>query len=238
MTDIRDGREGRRSLAPAPPARAGRVRAGLVVFDLDGTLVDSRADIGSGLNAALAQVHPGTPPLSAEQVRSMIGEGALLLVTKALRATGHPDAPQDVLPVFLECYRARLLDETRLYPGARETLEALSGRTLAVLTNKPGDLSRSILEGLGVASFFAHVYGGGDVPGKKPDPAGLRMLLGAAGARPEEAVMVGDSAIDVATGRAAAVRTVGVTYGFDAEALRAAAPDVLIDRLPDLLGHV
>jgi phosphoglycolate phosphatase len=214
------------------------VTGGLVVFDLDGTLIDSRADIGSGLNEALDRVHPGTPPLTPEQVRSMIGEGALLLVTKALRATGHGDAPRDVLPVFLDCYRERLLDETRLYPGVRETLEALRGRPMAVLTNKPGDLSRTIVRGLGIDGFFGRVCGGGDVPEKKPDPGGLRRLIQEAGARAEESVMVGDSPIDVATGRAAAVRTVGVTYGFDPEGLRAAGPDVLIDRLPDLLDHL
>jgi phosphoglycolate phosphatase len=214
------------------------VRGGLVVFDLDGTLVDSRADIGKGLNAALQRVHPGTPPLTAEQVRSMIGEGALLLVTKALRATGCDGPPQDVLPVFLECYREHLLDETRLYPGVRETLEALDGRPLAVLTNKPGDLSRAIVDGLGIARFFARVVGGGDGPAKKPDPEGLRRLVEEAGGGASRATMVGDSAIDVATGRAAAVRTVGVTYGFDPEGVRAARPDVLIDRLPALIEHV
>lgn len=214
------------------------MKGGLVVFDLDGTLIDSSADLRSALNAALARLHPGTPPLTHEEVRSMIGEGALRLVAKALRAVGRDDLPQDALPVFLDCYRERLLDETRLYPGVRETLAALGDRPLAVLTNKPGDFSRTIVEGLGIGGFFARVWGGGDVPAKKPDPAGLRRLIAETGAAAGEAVMVGDSAIDVATGRAAAVRTVGVTYGFDPEGLRAEAPDVLIDRLPDLLAHV
>lgn len=211
---------------------------GLVVFDLDGTLVDSRADIRSGLNEALDRIHPGTPPFTPEEVRSMIGEGALLLVTKALRATGHDDAPWDVLPVFLDCYRKRLLDQTRLYPGVRETLEALSGRPMAVLTNKPGDLSRTILNGLGVARFFGRVLGGGDLPTKKPDPEGLRLLMEGAGARPAETTMVGDSAIDIRTGRAAGTRTVGVTFGFDPEGVRAEAPDVLLDAFPEVLGRV
>jgi phosphoglycolate phosphatase len=214
------------------------VTGGLVVFDLDGTLIDSSADLRSALNAALDRLHPGTPPLTPGEVRSMIGEGALRLVTKALRAVGRDDVPTEALPVFLECYRERLLDETRLYPGVRETLEALRGRPLAVLTNKPGDLSRTIVEGLGIAGFFGRVCGGGDVPAKKPDPGGLLRLIEDAGTRADGAVMVGDSAIDVATGRAAAVRTVGVTYGFDPDGLRAVGPDVLIDRLPDLLGHV
>jgi phosphoglycolate phosphatase len=214
------------------------VTGGLLVFDLDGTLVDSRADIRSGLNEALDRIHPGTPPLTPEEVRSMIGEGALLLVTKALRATGHDDAPRDVLPVFLDCYRKRLLDETRLYPGVQETLEALSGRPMAVLTNKPGDLSRTIVDGLGVGRFFGRVVGGGDLATKKPDPEGLRLLMQEAGVRPAETTMVGDSAIDVRTGRAAGARTVGVTFGFDPEGVRAVGPDVLIDRWPDLLDHL
>jgi phosphoglycolate phosphatase len=214
------------------------VRGGLVVFDLDGTLIDSSADLRSALNAALDRLHPGTPPLTHEEVRSMIGEGALRLVAKALRAVGRDDVPGDALPVFLDCYRERLLDETRLYPGVRETLEALGDRPLAVLTNKPGDFSRTIVNGLGIGGFFARVWGGGDVPAKKPDPLGLRRLLEETRARAAQSVMVGDSAIDVATGRAAAVRTVGVTYGFDPEGLRAQEPDVLIDRLPDLLEHL
>jgi phosphoglycolate phosphatase len=143
-----------------------------------------------------------------------------------------------VLPVFLDCYRKRLLDETRLYPGVLETLEALDGRPMAVLTNKPGDLSRTILDGLGVARFFARVVGGGDLPTKKPDPEGLRLLMDAAGAQPAETSMVGDSAIDVRTGRAAGARTVGVTFGFDPEGVRAEAPDVVLDAFPELLGRV
>lgn len=211
---------------------------GLVVFDLDGTLADSRADIRSGLNAALDRVRPGTPPLSPEEVRAMIGEGALRLVTRALRARGLDEAPADVLPEFLACYRERLLDETRLYPGVLETLEALAPRPMAVLTNKPGDLSRALVDGLGIARFFARVVGGGDGPPKKPDPAGLRLLMDQAAARPEETTMVGDSAIDVRTGRAAGARTVGVTFGFDPEGVRAEAPDLLLDRFPELVGRV
>jgi phosphoglycolate phosphatase len=214
------------------------VKGGLVVFDLDGTLIDSVADLASALNATLDRLHPGTPPLPVPEVRTMIGEGALLLITKALRAVGQGDVPQDALPVFLDCYRQHLLDETRLYPGVLETLEALRGRPLAVLTNKPGDLSRAIVDGLGIGRFFARVYGGDDVPARKPDPGGLRRLLEETGSDAADAVMVGDSAIDVQTGRAADVRTVGVTYGFDPHGLRAQAPDVLIDRMPELLDHL
>lgn len=212
--------------------------AALVVFDLDGTLVDSSADLASALNATLDRLHPGTPPLGVTEVRAMIGDGALKLITRALRAVGAHDVPEDALPVFLECYGARLLGETHLYPGTRETLAALAPRQLAVLTNKPGGFSRTILEGLGVAPFFRAVYGGGDLPRKKPDPAGLLRLLEETGTQPEDAVMVGDSAIDVRTGRAAGVRTIGVRYGFDPAGLRQEPPDASIDDLRELLALV
>jgi phosphoglycolate phosphatase len=212
--------------------------ARLVVFDLDGTLVDSSADLAAALNDTLDRLRPGTPPLAEAQVRAMIGDGALTLIARGLRAASLPDVPQDALPVFLECYRGRLLAETRLYPGVRDTLDALAPRHLAVLTNKPGDFSRAILEGLGVARYFTRVYGGGDLPAKKPDPIGLRRLLEETASEPAATVMVGDSAIDVRTGRAAGVRTVGVRYGFDPEGLRQEPPDLLLDDLRELPGLV
>ena len=217
---------------------AGRAPAALVVFDLDGTLIDSSRDLAAALNQALDRLHPGTPALSVEEVRGMIGDGALKLITRALRAMGLEDAPQDALPVFLDCYRGRLLEETRLYPGVSEMLEALASRHLAVLTNKPGDFSRTILEGLGVARFFRRVYGGGDLPAKKPDPIGLHRLLADAGVAADRAVMVGDSAIDVRTGRAAGVRTIGVRYGFDLDGLRQEPPDMFVDDARELIALV
>lgn len=212
--------------------------AALVVFDLDGTLVDSSPDLAAALNETLSRLRPGTSSLAVEAVRSMIGEGALNLIGRGLRAAGLSDVPQEALPVFLDCYRGRLLDRTRLYPGVLEALEALAPRSLAVLTNKPGDFSRAILEGLGVARFFMRVYGGGDLPRKKPDPMGLQRLLEETGTDPQDAVMVGDSGIDVRTGRAAGVRTIGVRYGFDAEGLAQEPPDLLVDDLRELIGRV
>jgi phosphoglycolate phosphatase len=212
--------------------------AALVVFDLDGTLVDSSPDLAAALNEMLDRLRPGTPPRAVDDVRSMIGEGALNLVRRGLQAAGLPDAPQDALPVFLDCYAARLLDETRLYPGVREALERLAGRHLAVLTNKPGDLSRTILEGLDVARFFRRVYGGDELPRKKPDPVGLERLIAEAGVDSAGAVMVGDSAVDVRTGRAAGVRTVGVRYGYDPEGLRLEPPDLMVGDLRELADLV
>lgn len=211
----------------APAAR-------LVVFDLDGTLVDSGRDLAAAVNEALRRVAPQAPSLPEETVRSFVGSGARVLVTRSLARAGLTLPVADVLPVFLEAYWDRLLDTTRLYPGTVEALESLGGRPLAVLTNKPGGMSRRILEGLGVAGRFFRVYGGDDLPTRKPDPAGLRRLASEAGVLPEETVMVGDSAIDVRTGRAAGAFTAGVTYGFDAGSFRDHPPDLLVASLTEL----
>jgi phosphoglycolate phosphatase len=200
----------------------------LVVFDLDGTLVDSARDLASAVNDMLARLAPGTPPLGEAEVRGFIGEGARLLVQRSLDRRRMAQDAEAALPVFLACYRARMLETTRPYPGVTDTLDALHGHGLAVLTNKPGDLSRAIVDGLGLAARFARVYGSGDVP-RKPDPAGLRRLMAEAGVGPQDTVMVGDSAVDVITGRAAGARTVGVTYGFAPESLREHPPDALLD---------
>lgn len=209
-------------------------RVELVVFDLDGTLVDSAGDLAAAVNATLRHFSPAALPVPLEKVRAFVGDGAAMLVARTL-AAAQVDVPKEVaLPVFLENYRTRLLDTTALYPGVRESLDALRDRTLAVLTNKPGVMSRRILEGLGVADRFARICGAGDVPAKKPDPAGLLMLLADAGIPPAAAVLVGDSAIDVRTGRAAGVRTVGVTYGFDPGSFNASPPDMLISDLREL----
>jgi phosphoglycolate phosphatase len=208
--------------------------ARLVVFDLDGTLVDSTHDLAIAVNAAIARLAPGTAALPIGVVRSYIGNGAGVLVAKSLEAAGIAARPEAALAVFLDCYSRCLLDTTMLYPGVLEALDALADRTLAVLTNKPGDMSRAILAGLGVASRFARIYGGGDVPGRKPDPAGLRQLMAETGVGAADCVLVGDSAVDVRTGRAAGVRTVGVRYGLDPESLTADPPDAVIDDLREL----
>ena len=212
--------------------------AGLVVFDLDGTLIDSSGDLVHAVNATLARIAPQAPALPPDRIRSFVGHGAGTLVERTLAEARLPQRAQDVLPVFLEVYRAHLLDETRLYPGVAEALEGLDGYRLVVLTNKPGDMSRTILEGLGVAHRFARVWGPEDAGAKKPDPAGLRRLMEEAGAGREETAMVGDSAVDVRTGRAAGVLTVGVSYGLDPEGVRAEAPDVTLDDLRQLRGHL
>ncbi len=206
-------------------------RAGLVVFDLDGTLIDSTADLAAAVNTTLARIAPAAPALPVDRIRSFVGHGVGMLVARALAEARVPARPEEVLPVYLEIYRRGMLNETRLYAGVAEALALLEGYALAVLTNKPGDMARTILEGLGVAGRFARICGPEDVPARKPDPAGLRWLMAEAGAGPEATAMVGDSPVDVRTGRAASVLTVGVSYGLDPEGLRAEPPDVMLDDL-------
>jgi len=212
--------------------------ARLVVFDLDGTLIDSSRDLARSVNAALQRVAPGASDLDEDVVRSFIGSGARVLIARSLARTGIGRPVEDVLPVFLEEYGHRLLETTRLYPGATEALDRLGERRLAVLTNKPGDMSRTILEGLGIADRFFRIYGGGDLESRKPDPAGLRRLASEAGVEAGRCLMVGDSAIDVRTGRAAGTLTAGVTYGFDTAGFEGEPPDLVVSSLTELADRL
>jgi phosphoglycolate phosphatase len=208
----------------------------LVVFDLDGTLIDSAADLAAAANAMLTHFAPAASALSLTDVRSFVGDGARKLVERTLRARGLAVPAEEGLSVFLPAYRACLLERTVLYPGVREALDALGAtRTLAVLSNKPGGMSRTILAGLGVADRFSRIYGGDDVP-KKPDPAGLLQLARELGAAPAETLMVGDSATDIRTGRAAGVRTAGVSYGFDRAGAERERPELMVSDLGELPG--
>jgi phosphoglycolate phosphatase len=217
---------------------APRARARLVVFDLDGTLIDSSQDLAAAVNRALRRAAPEVANLPEDIVRTFIGSGARVLITRSVAAAGLTQSVDEVLPMFLDEYRRGLLDATRLYPGTEDALSRLRDRHLAVLTNKPGDMSRLILEGLGIADRFFRIYGAGDVDARKPDPAGLRRLAEEAGVGVETAVMVGDSGIDVRTGRAAGALTAGVTYGFDADSFRDDPPDILVRTLTELADRL
>ncbi len=215
----------------------------LLIFDLDGTLVDSRLDLAASINAMLH--HYGKPELPCNVIAGYIGDGAPMLVRRAL---GDPDDERfvtEALNFFISFYREHKLDTTHVYDGVPEALAALraSGngagpeRLMAVLSNKPVRPSQQILEALGLAGFFFQVYGGNSFHTKKPDPEGLNTLLQEAGARPEEAVIIGDCDIDIITGRNAGVWTCGVTYGFAPHTLENAPPDVLVEK-PDELVKV
>jgi phosphoglycolate phosphatase len=185
----------------------------LVVFDLDGTLIDSRRDLADAANALIAEL--GGAPLTEDQVAAMVGEGAGVLVRRLLRATGLAADARTALARFLELYDDRLLVHTRPYDGIPETLAALAaGTPLAVLTNKPTRATERILSGLGLSGYFRDVIGGDTPLGRKPDPAGLVELMSRAGARLDETWLVGDSRIDLETARRAGVCICLARYGF------------------------
>ncbi|MDQ1390882.1 MAG: phosphoglycolate phosphatase [Acidobacteriaceae bacterium] len=206
----------------------------LVVFDLDGTLIDSRLDLVHSVNAALR--HIGRPSLPDDVIASYVGDGAPILIQRAL---GGDQVDETIvrqgLQFFLSYYREHKLDHTTVYEGVKEALAAVQGvsngvpRRMAVLSNKPVIPSRAIVEALGLGTFFMQIYGGNSFATKKPDPEGARKLLEEVGVRPEEAVIVGDSHVDVETGRNAGLWTVGVNYGFAPHSLQEASPDVLVD---------
>lgn len=200
-------------------------RLRLAIFDLDGTLVDSVDDLAEAVNHALARV--GLPPRTRDEVRSFIGDGARVLLQRALGP--HADRLEPALAAWRAHYAAHLLDATRPYAGIPEAL-AGAGRTLAVLTNKPAPMAVRILEGLGLAPRFAAVVGGGDAP-PKPDPAGARGLLARLGAQAQDAVLIGDSPVDAATARNAGIPFVAVTWGLvPRDALVSAGAVHLVDR--------
>jgi phosphoglycolate phosphatase len=211
----------------------------LVIFDLDGTLIDSRLDLVHSVNASLRHIE--RPELPDNVIASYVGDGAPILIQRALGAEAADEAlVRKGLEFFLSYYREHKLDHTTVYPGIREALAAIRGSTngtprkLAVLTNKPVNPSRAIVEALGLDQYFSQVYGGNSFVTKKPDPEGARKLLEENGATPEQAVIVGDSHVDVRTGRNAGLWTIGVTYGFATTTLEKESPDLLVDSAPEL----
>ena len=206
----------------------------LVIFDLDGTLIDSRLDLVHSVNAALR--HIGRPELPEDVIASYVGDGAPILIQRALGGeTVDESLVRKGLEFFLSYYREHKLDHTTVYPGIAEALAAIQksqngvSRKMAVLSNKPVIPSRAIVEALGLGPFFSQIYGGNSFPTKKPDPEGVRTLLEEHEARPDEAVIVGDSRVDIRTGRNAGLHTIGVTYGFAPRTLEDDPPDVLVD---------
>jgi len=201
----------------------------LLIFDLDGTLIDSRRDLVNSVNAALRSL--GRHELPSDEIAAMVGDGAPTLVRRALGDTVDEALLKRGLEFFLSYYREHKLDYTRLYDGIPEALETLRGangtrRVMSVLTNKPVNPSRAIVQALGIADKFVSVYGGNSFETKKPDPLGINTILAETGVRADEAVMIGDSAVDILTGRAAGTWTCGVSYGF--------APHTLVETPGDI----
>jgi phosphoglycolate phosphatase len=199
-----------------------------VAFDLDGTLADTRADLAAATNHVRRSF--GLGDLPPQTIYALVGEGARRLVERALGPGRETDVAEGVRR-FLAHYEAHLLDATRLYAGVAELLDALcdAGVVLTVLTNKPEGLSRRVLEGLGVSTRFVAIVGGDSLRTRKPDPAGLRRLAALAGTRTDRMLLVGDSAIDVATAANGAVDFCGVGWGIAPDALRATRPARIVE---------
>ncbi len=214
----------------------------LLVFDLDGTLIDPRQDLCNSVNATLQHFH--LRPLPDEVIASFIGDGAAMLIRRALAVPGElpADGPapaeaffDQAFAFFLAYYRAHKLDYTTVYPGVLESLEALktlpggTPRKMAVLTNKPVGPARAICDGLGLSPYFFSIYGGDSFPTKKPEPLGLQTLMAESGVTPEETVMIGDSNVDITTARNAGAWAMGCTFGLAPESLEEISPDAFAD---------
>jgi len=210
----------------------------LLIFDLDGTLIDSKLDLAHAVNAARAYME--MPPLDHSLIGTYVGNGAPMLVRRAMGTEASQAEVDRALDFFIRYYSQHCLDFTVLYPGVQEALDRLRGAAvpMAILTNKPVRISHQIVNGLGLAGHFFRIYGGNSFEQKKPDPVGIDALLEECGLPRESAVMVGDSAVDIRTARNAKVQACGVTYGFQPESLKETPPDILVDDLRELADHV
>ena len=207
-----------------------------ILFDLDGTLVDSLPDLAWAINQLLAEL--GRKPATLADVRTWVGDGVSVLVERCLDATGGPtERPlADAVKCYLGYYRAHAAVDTRAFPGVLKTLAALraAGHPLGVCTNKPTDLSVLLLDALGMSDFFMAVVGGDGAPERKPHPGHLLATLDAMGAGDRKALMVGDSLNDVAAAKAAGIPVVAVSFGYTRVPVDAMGADVVIDDFADL----
>ena len=204
-----------------------------VIFDLDGTLVDSETDLTLSVNLVRSQM--GLEELPVKTISSFVGRGVVTLMERALGNSATAEDVQKAVGLFLAYYRLHMLDHTVPYAGVRETLDGLRGWKMAVLTNKPVRFSRDMIAGLGLAGHFSFIYGGDSFERKKPDPMGVAKLMEDTGCSSAQTMIVGDSDTDVFTARNAGVLACGVTYGIGSHTLKAARPDFTVGDLRDLL---
>jgi phosphoglycolate phosphatase len=202
------------------------------VFDFDGTLVDTRRDIADSVNRTLKELE--LPALDREILYTFIGKGVNHLMSQSLKEVGYDDLPR-AIDIFMRHYEEHLMDQTVLFPNCRKTLEHFSTKENTILSNKPTRFITQILDALDCSGPFSTIIGGDSMPAKKPDPSGLLHILKKHKVRPEDALMIGDSLVDVETGKRAGVKTCGVTYGHAGrEALETAQTDWIIDDLLEL----
>jgi len=211
--------------AQIPPIRA-------FVFDLDGTLIDSKMDLVNSVNAMLRET--GRSQLPADLIASYVGHGAPQLMASVLGPDSSEEQRREALAIFMLQYDEQKLNATRLYPGVFEGLQALKGLPMAVLSNKPTGMTVQILEAFGLARFFGAIYGGDSFPTKKPDPTGVAAVLRELGVLPAESAMVGDSDVDAQTARNAGMFSINVTYGFGQHDRAAHPADLYVDTLMEL----
>jgi phosphoglycolate phosphatase len=204
-----------------------------LIFDLDGTLIDSKRDLIRSVNAMLFELR--RPQLAEETISGYIGHGAPQLVARALGGNTSEEECQRALQFFLAYYEIHKMDATRAYPDVPETLERLARLPMAVLTNKPARISVRILDSLGLSKYFRAIYGGNSFETKKPDPLGANTILQELGATPAEAILVGDSEVDVQTARNAGMLAASVNYGFGVHDREAFPADLYLDRFSDLI---
>ncbi len=207
-----------------------------MVFDLDGTLIDSIGDIAASANQSLVQTCGEAARLPQDVVRGFVGKGARSLIERCVFASGQsPESTSLIFDRFLAIYGSRLTETTRLYPGMKEALDQIArSARVAVLTNKPGAMSRAIVQDLGLSGRFMAVIGGDDLPSRKPDPEGLLKIAAQAGVPPEQTALVGDSAVDVLTARNAGAIAIGVLWGYDRGGVLGERPDVAMEKPSEL----
>lgn len=209
----------------------------LIVFDLDGTLIDSSKDLAIAMNAT--REHLGMAPIDPGLIYSFVGNGVRALVQRALGSEASEELVDKGHQFFLVYYGRHAVDNTRLYPRVEETLERLKAKhKLAILTNKPVEISYKIVKSLKIEKYFFRVYGGDSFSEKKPNPVGLHALMQEFKVAPSHVWMVGDSSVDVETARMAKVKSCGVLWGFQPESLKKSEPDLLIKDPADILDHL
>jgi phosphoglycolate phosphatase len=211
-------------------ANFSSVRA--LIFDLDGTIIDSKRDLIHSVNAMLREM--GREELHEDTISGYIGHGAPQLIGRALGDSATAEERENALRFFLGYYEDHKMDSTCAYPGVPEALAQLAAFPMAILTNKPVRISRRILDALGLAKYFRAVYGGNSFETKKPDPLGAHTILREFGAAPPEAILIGDSEVDVQTARNAGTLAAAVNYGFGTHDRAAHPADLYLDRLTDL----